>query len=204
MARPREFDEGQVLDRAVDLFWSKGYEATSVRDLEEATGLSRGSLYAAFGDKERLFLAVLDRYCERFTDPSFGGLAWATSPRAALAELFERLPDQLTRSQHPRGCLVASTCAESPVGSEAITRKAVGCLARMETALYGAVRRMQTLGELAPERDARTLARFLTGTVQGMAVIARVSEDSGMLRDIASTAINAIEPIGPSRGADAI
>jgi TetR/AcrR family transcriptional repressor of nem operon len=190
MARPRAFDEAAVLDRAVDLFWRQGYQATSLSDLEAATELNRGSIYAAFGDKQGLFLRVLDRYYERFGDPSFGGLADAASPRAAVIALFEQMPGSMTASGNPRGCLVASTCAESHEGE--IGRKASACLARMETGFYAALRRMQTLGELSPQSDARQLARFLTGVAQGMAIISRVTDDTDFLRDIATTALTAV------------
>lgn len=192
MARPREFDHDEVLDRAVDVFWRRGFEGTSIRDLEEATDLNRGSLYGAFGDKENLFLAVLDRYGKCFTDPCFGGMAAAPSPRAALIEVFESLPRHLLGSPHPRGCLVASTCADMPVGSEAIARKAASSLLHLEDLLYRTLHRMQTLGELHPAQDPRGLARFLTGTVQGMAVMARVTDDIGLLRDVATTAMSAV------------
>lgn len=192
MARPREFDHDDVLDRAVDVFWRRGFEGTSVRDLEAATRLNRGSLYGAFGDKERLFLAVLDRYAERFSGTLFGQIATSASPRAALIAVFEAMPRDLLGSPHPRGCLVASTCAELPVGSDGIARKAAWCLSHLEDMFYAALRRMQVLGEIDVESDPRALARFLTGTVQGMAVMARATDDVGVLRDVATTALTAV------------
>lgn len=90
MARPKTFDHDQVLDRAVELFWRKGYEATSIQDLVEAMGIQRGSLYAAFGSKQDLFLAVLDRYGDVVV--------------RKLLEILESRPSAVSRWKPRRAC----------------------------------------------------------------------------------------------------
>ena len=109
-----------------------------------------------------------------------------------LVEAFDRLPRHLLGSPHPRGCFVASTCAEMPVLSDGIARKAASSLLHLESLFDGALRRMQILGELDVASDPRALARFPTGTVQGMAVMARATDDVGMLRDVATMAMSAV------------
>jgi TetR/AcrR family transcriptional repressor of nem operon len=106
MARPKEFDPDQALDRAVELFWRKGYEATSIQDLVEALGINRSSLYGTFGDKHALYLAAIDRYCEDVVAPRVAELDQAASPRAAIRQLFLSLPTRATRRRERRGCLL--------------------------------------------------------------------------------------------------
>src|SRR5579871_5573106 len=106
MARPREFDEGEVLDRALATFWEHGYEGTSIDDLVTATGLGRASLYGAFGDKERIFEKVLERYCSHLGDPLAAGAEG--SARAALERLLRTLVLKSSPKSGPRGCFLLS------------------------------------------------------------------------------------------------
>src|SRR5688572_25049598 len=105
MARPRQFDESSVLDRALDLFWSKGYEATSVQDLVDATGLGRASLYGAFGDKEQLFNRVLSHYMARVAE-EMSALDAEPSAARALERLFTGWLSFTCPKSGPRGCFL--------------------------------------------------------------------------------------------------
>src|SRR6516164_5154650 len=108
MARPREFDEGEVLDRALATFWEHGYEGTSIDDLVAATGLGRASLYGAFGDKEQIFARALERYCAHLGDSlAVGGDE--PSARAALERLLRTLVVKSLPRSGPRGCFLLST-----------------------------------------------------------------------------------------------
>src|SRR5215467_9445236 len=98
MAGVKQFDRGQVLDRAMALFWSRGYEATSIRDLVKATGINRGSIYGTFGDKKGLFLAVLDHYGEKVGQPLMAELS-DPHPRRAIERMFDSI---IRRTADPR------------------------------------------------------------------------------------------------------
>src|SRR5215210_3872796 len=109
MGRPRSFDESAVLDQAVELFWSRGYEGTSMADLEEHLGIGRQSLYNAFGDKQDLFLRALERYATR---GAAGPEARLTAPGAGLAELrayFDDVLEMVASSSDRRACMVVQT-----------------------------------------------------------------------------------------------
>ena len=123
MAGRRKFDEDEVLDRALMVFWQRGYGATSIDDLTAATGLKRGSLYAAFADKEKLFIACLRRYTQRVQTPMIEALHHP-DPRQAIALMFEKRHGHSSNPEVPPGCLLTNTVLERASISEAITQGA--------------------------------------------------------------------------------
>jgi len=190
MGRHREFDTDAVLDAAVDVFWRRGFEATSIDHLEAATGLRRQSLYGAFGDKERLFLAALRRYHERIGGQALEAMR-DPDPRRGVARLFEVIAERMIDPGQPGGCFVADSALETRARSEAIRELVAASIGAMEAAIHEACLRGQQLGQLPPDRDTRALARFLTGTAQGMAVMARVHQDPAVVREMAKLALSA-------------
>jgi AcrR family transcriptional regulator len=189
--RPREFDIDAALETAMRVFWRKGYEPTTMSDLVEAIGINRASLYAAFGDKEALFLRVLERYREAFAKRPVAALTEIADPRAAVATFLERTAEHLANERLPRGCLVANSILESPHGSERINRTVVGGIADLEGVIYQTLLRGQVQRQIGPDMDCRALARFYVGVAQGMALIAKVSPDRSAIYDIARTSMAA-------------
>jgi TetR/AcrR family transcriptional regulator, transcriptional repressor for nem operon len=175
--RPRNFDEEQVLDQAMFLFWKKGYEATGVADLEQATGLGRQSLYGAFGDKRALFLRIVDRYFERIIKPYVVEVLDAPgSGRANLERIFEQWQAAAEASDF-HGCLVGNSVPEFDAKdsemSDILRRK----LELMEAAFVRALQRAQRAGEVNASLDTRATARSLLTIAQGLAVVARVNRE---------------------------
>lgn len=170
MARPREFDVDAVLDRATDLFWARGYEATSVQDLVDTLGVNRASLYATFGDKAQLFEAVLRRYGERVD----GALLETLGPPAAGAEAvrgwFKVLIEKATQPGGPRGCLMLNTLTGCTTVPDALMDKVVAGIRATTDRLQEALGRDPGL---ASRQDVRTLARFFAAEGHGLAVLAR-------------------------------
>ncbi len=121
MARPREFDEQVVLDRALETFWSKGYDGTSVEDLVEATGLRRASLYGAFGDKEQLFTKVLDHYMAK-ADAMEAVPAASLPAREALSTLTSSWVLGMCPKDGPRGCFLSMAGTPAPARTSCATR----------------------------------------------------------------------------------
>src|SRR5713226_5030737 len=119
MARPREFDANTALDRAMEVFWSKGYGATSLDNLCEVTGLSRSSLYATFGSKRNLLLRSVDRYVELRTPRIAAALAQPLSIHDAFASLARQFIDQIVAGPGRRGCFLGNCAAELPRGDRA-------------------------------------------------------------------------------------
>lgn len=170
MARPREFDEKDVLDRALVTFWDKGYDGTSIDDLVTATGLGRASLYGAFGDKAHLFKRVMAHYCAKLEDPSTS-CACEPSARVALERLMYGWVARMRPRTGPGGCfLLGASLSESTPGA----RKALAASnALLEKVLVGLVRRGQKAGEFRSSVDPNDLARLLVVVAQGLAASAR-------------------------------
>lgn len=189
MAREREFDRETVLDRAGELFWRLGYDVVSVQDLEAATGLGRGSLYNAFGDKEALFLAALDRYVEKYGTAPFRHLTGrdvAKGIRLMLDAIIERMSDPA----NPRGCLLTNTSLAFGTGSSRIDAEVAKRVRAMEDALEEAIARARDEGQIPADSDPKQLARFYCAVAQSLGVTHKALGDAAALRDIASVAMN--------------
>jgi TetR/AcrR family transcriptional repressor of nem operon len=190
LGRTPEFDQEQVLDAALQAFWRKGYEATTLPDLLEATGLARQSLYNTFGDKRALFLASLRRY----TDVGLGRLSEALeggSVRAAIRAVFE---NALHCPNPGQGCFLVNAAAELLPRDAEVGRLVASSLARQERALAEALRRGVRQGELdlAPRRIEQT-ARFLVGALQGLRVMVKATPDPVALRDMVAVTLRALD-----------
>lgn len=193
MARPREFDEEEVLDHALDVFWRRGYTATSIEDLTTATGLGRGSLYAAFGDKEALFLTCLRRYYLRGQEAILQALR-DPDPRQAIAKAFTEMAARYSDPERPPGCLQTNTVLESASVSAEVTRLNAATVSEFQAALYGVVCRAQALGQLRPGQDPLALAQFFTTLALGLAVSGKHSGDATMLSNTVRVALSLFEP----------
>ena len=192
MARHKEFDREEVLERAMRLFWRQGYEASSVQALVEATGVNRASLYNSFGDKQGLFLAVLDHYQTSVGAGRLALLQAPGSPVAALRRFFDDLVAFSVTGGRRLGCLMTNSAVALAPRDRDCEARLRDNLARVEDAFYRLIRRAQAEGEVPAQRDARALARFLAGTVQGLRVIARLDPQEDRLRDVVDTALSAV------------
>lgn len=193
MARPTSFDRDHVLDRATDVFWLKGYEATSIQDIVDATGVNRGSLYNTFTDKAGLFGAVLDRYARRSPARTLAAGAEDGPPRQTIEAFFAELVEAGAADPERRGCLLTNTAVElAPVdaGVAACVRDA---LAGIEDAFARLVERGQATGEIGPWKDTRDLARHLLAAAQGLRVMAKVGYGRAALRGIADQALSVLD-----------
>ncbi len=189
MARPREFDEGQVLERALEVFRAKGFEGTTLDELEQATGLGRGSLYGAFGDKRSLFLKALALYLDTALRERVARLQQAGAGRAEIVDLFRAVARDAVRDRERKGCMVTNCSIEFADRDPDLACQAARSLDLFERAFAGAIRQAQARGEIAPGRDPVRLARFLTVCMEGMLVLARVRPDPAWLDD----AVSAVE-----------
>jgi len=187
MARPREFDEDEVLDRALDIFWEHGYEGTSIDELVAATGLGRASLYGAFGDKEQVFTKAVERYSARMSD-SLSIVDGEPSARAALSQLVRHLAARSCPRAGPRGCFLLCTAVggDAPAAAREAYAKYVIRLDRSLTAL---VQRGQESGELARIADPQSIARMLGVLLQGIATSARAGRSKAQLEGAIETAL---------------
>jgi TetR/AcrR family transcriptional repressor of nem operon len=183
MARPRGFDEAEVLRKALGVFRARGFDGATLDELERATGLGRGSLYGAFGDKRALFRRALACYRETALDERLAALGAPGAGRAALLGFFRALADDASCDRERKGCLVTNCSVELADRDPDLSREVARNLDRFERAFAGAVTRAQAAGEIDPTRDAGQLARFLTVCMEGMLVLARIRPDAAWLDD---------------------
>jgi AcrR family transcriptional regulator len=198
--RPRTFDETEALDRALSVFWEKGYEGASLSDLTEAMGINRPSLYAAFGDKRALFLRALDRYAAGPAAYAAEAIERAATGREAAGALLHAMADRLTASGHPRGCLAvhgALSCSDE--GAD-VARELARRRGELECGLRRRFERAAAEGELPPgAATAAALAKFVTTVAHGMGVQAKSGATAGELHAVADLAL-AAWPARPGPG----
>ncbi|HJQ29926.1 MAG TPA: TetR/AcrR family transcriptional regulator [Rubrobacter sp.] len=190
MPRTKEFEPLMALDAAMDLFWRKGYEAASMRELLDAMGIGRGSFYDTFGDKHSLFLAALDRFQEVRT-------TWVEdvlrdSGLDGVREVLGRTVDGLVEFEPRRGCLLANSAVELAPHDPEVAAKITGYVHRTEAAFEGALVHARDAGEIPDDSDPKALARFLVNTLHGMRVLARAGSDRETLEDTVNVALGAL------------
>ncbi|MEU8515523.1 TetR/AcrR family transcriptional regulator [Kitasatospora sp. NPDC048722] len=189
MARTKEFDPDAALQAALELFWRRGYEATSMADLVEGLGIGRASLYATFGSKHQLYLRALERYGEQ-TDPVL--LAELSQPGPvlpAVRAVVRRYAAESTGSGRERGCFVVNTAVELVPHDSSAARRVEASLGHLEALLTAALVRAAAQGELPEGRDPRALARTLMVLMQGMRVMGKVADGPARVRDAAEQAL---------------
>jgi TetR/AcrR family transcriptional repressor of nem operon len=201
MAGVKQFDRDEVLDRAMAAFWTRGYEATSIDDLVEATGIGRGSLYGTFGDKRQLFLAALDHYWNTVGMEMFAELS-DPDARHAIERMFDALIRRASNPKFPRGCLFTNTSLECPTCGDEIARKIAENMGQQETAIYQVLRKAQADGTLSQTQDARALARFFLGVAWGINAVNKSVADPGVFRDMVRVAMTAWDTPDAAQGKD--
>ena len=201
MGRPREFDERQALEQAMQVFWTKGYDATSLCDLMQAMGLSKSSLYDTFGSKNDLFVRAIEHYCETVQARFLGELRARHkelgSARAAIAGVFEVAVETAVEtgagSEPQRGCFLGNCAVEIAGHDPAATARVRAGMKATENALYDVVKAGQDGGEIPAGRDARALARSLTSSLNGLRMMAKLEPKEAGLRDIARLAVSVMD-----------
>jgi TetR/AcrR family transcriptional regulator, transcriptional repressor for nem operon len=192
MARTKEFEPDRALESAMDLFWRRGYEATSVQDLLEEMCIGRGSMYGTFGDKRELFLAALDRFEALRVSRADEILASSPSAMEGIRRLFETTIEGLVSYEPRRGCLLANTAVELAPHDAEVAARISRYVRRTEEALEKALVRGRAEGEIPADKNARALARFLVSTLHGVRVLARAGADRAVLDDSVRTALEAL------------
>ncbi|NUS16357.1 MAG: TetR/AcrR family transcriptional regulator [Streptomyces sp.] len=190
MARTKEFDPDAALQSALELFWERGYEATSMADLVEHLGVGRASIYATFGNKHELYLKALDRYNENRDAGLLRELSQPGPALPAVRALVRRFAAEAgADEQRRKGCFVTNTAAELGAHDAAATRRVEASWGHVETLLHSALVRARAQGELPAGRDPRALARMLLVLMQGLRVVGKASDDPGLARDAAEQAL---------------
>ncbi len=183
MARPREFDEDAVLDAAVECFWKRGYEATSVRELVARTGITAASLYNAFGDKRSLYGRVLDHYVEASVANRIQRCE-ALPPRRAIEVFFEEIVKRSLGDRDRKGCLLVNAALDVAPHDPEFRKVVAAVLVQIEVFFLACTRDGQADGTIACSLSAETLAQHLLGVLMGIRVLARVRPERALLEGI--------------------
>ncbi len=170
MARPREFDEERVLDAVMETFWRHGYEGTSAQNLVDATGLGRGSLYAAYASKDGLFEQALRRYHKR-AQGHVDQLREPGSPVERIRALMQGIVDANLGATERRGCLATNSAIEVASRDPHVADLVRGNFNILTRGIEETIRRGQDAGEIRSTTDAETLALFVFNAVQGLRVL---------------------------------
>ena len=192
--RPRAFDADVALERAMHVFWAKGYEGAALSDLTRAMGINRPSLYAAFGNKEQLFRKVLDRYAS-------GPLAYfskalaAAKARDVIEKILFGAANMASDPRLPTGCLLVQGALACGDSAGSIQKETAARRATSEVALRRRLQRAKREGDLSPQANPAELARYFMTVLQGMAVQGANGAKRDQLRQVARTALRA-GPIG--------
>jgi len=187
--RPRSFDRGRALERAMHIFWRQGYEATSVSDLTRAMHISPPSLYAAFGDKERLYLEALGRYQQRRVESMAQWFDEEPTAKAAVRRLLTEAARELARAGAPRGSMLVFSAMQC--SSEALQAELAERRASMRALLKARLDRGLREGELTRGTDTDALVDFYGAVFQGMSLQARGGASRKRLAAIAAIAMRA-------------
>ena len=188
--RPREFDPDAALERAMHVFWTKGYEGASLSDLTRAMRINRPSLYAAFGNKEQLFRKVLDRYVDGPL-AYFGKALTAPKARDVVEQMFFGAARMASDPRLPSGCLMVQGALAVGNAAGSVRKEAAGRRATSEVALRRRLQRAKREDDLPKNADPAELARYVMTVLQGMAVQGANGASPDQLRRVAQMALRA-------------
>ena len=192
IGRPRTFDRDTALDQAMEVFWRHGYEGATIAQLTEAMGINPPSLYAAFGSKEALLKAALDRYTAR-REAWMEEVLSAPTAREVTARLLMGVAEKQTDPSNPPGCLLVQGGLACGSGSANVPFELAARRAQTEEQLRHRFERAKAEGDLAEAADPAALARYVSAVITGMSVMASSGADREALAQVAEVAIRSVE-----------
>lgn len=192
MGRPRTFDDGTVLDAALACFWAHGYEATSVRDLTDAMGISGPSLYNAFGDKRELYAEVLQYYCRTRTHPFMQRIELHHAGVAALVVFFREVVDRSIADRDRKGCFLVNSALEVAPHDKMMAKVVVAHFDAIKGFLRRQLQSAEASGEVALAADADSSADHLLSVLLGLRVLARSRPEHELLERTVGSALIAV------------
>jgi TetR/AcrR family transcriptional repressor of nem operon len=193
MARTKDFDESEVLAKAVSLFWLKGYNGTSMQDLVDSLGISRSSLYDTYVDKHTLYLKALEFYQNSSGGVMCNIVTNNASAKEAIKQLLELIASNLLKDKQHKGCFMVN--AEVEVAPHDAEVKDIICKAdkQIEAAFYSAIQKGQESGEISGKQDAKALTRFFLNAIKGIQVSAKSTTDRAFFNDIIKTTLSVLD-----------
>lgn len=193
MPAEKQFNRDEVLDKAMQAFWSRGYASTSMQDLVDCMGVNRGSLYATFGDKHELFLEALRMFDERVRGQLLAALATQYSPKAAIRQLFESFQTAATLPGGNRGCLLTNTALELAAHDPEAAKIVAEAQVQIEAFLRSRIEVARAAGEIPEGRPSEAMARGLLASLIGLMVLIRSRPDPGLLAAVVEEALSRLD-----------
>ena len=193
MARHKEFDRDEALHKAMEVFWARGYNATSIQDLVEHMSINRQSIYDTFGDKHALYLQSLDHYCQVEGRKTIELLESSASIKKAVRKLFMEVVDGSVGATEQRGCFAGNAMSELAGRCKATADRTNSNMAVMEGALYRALLRGKKAGELKALSEPRAVARFLYSSLQGLVLMSKATQDRKTLEDVVRVTLSVLD-----------
>lgn len=184
----KQFDVEEVLDKAMHVFWNRGYEATSMQDLVNRTGINRGSLYATFRDKHSLFLAALLRYAETIHHRRLVHLQCAYGPREAIRQAFLAFIPQGAEAGN-RGCFLTNTALELAAHDPEAGRIVARAQKQTEAWFARMIRKGKAAGEISPHVQPREAASALLASLIGLSVLVRSRPERALVQSVVDSNI---------------
>jgi len=188
MVGARQFDEQEVIAVALDVFWRKGLHDATMQDLATATGVQRGSLYNAYGDKEVIFLRAFDQYAVQLLETASNALAQGDAA-ARLRNFFDVIIMNMTSGSPPRGCLTTRTALDVSISSDAVRQRVQGLLGQLEILVGKAI---SSATDKSPALEAPRFARVVVTFTRGLAVMERAGYSRKQLKEIAATFVGSL------------
>jgi TetR/AcrR family transcriptional regulator, transcriptional repressor for nem operon len=193
MARTKDFDENEVLTRAMNLFWSRGYGATSMEDLVNELGISRSSLYDTYTDKHTLFIKALGNYQHMSAEKIREIAAHPGPAKETVKKLIELSTDNFLGGKNRKGCFLVNAGVEVAPHDKEVNNMVCRNDQEMEEVFYQVIQKGKKKGEIKNRRDARSLARFIFNTMKGLQVTSKSASDKSFADDIIQLAISTLD-----------
>ncbi len=191
MGRPYEFDREETLSKAMDLFWEKGYKATSIDDLVDRMGIKRGSIYNTYGDKHSLFIAAVEYYAQEVTSKTIKVLESPGSPLENIKLFFETIVNTPS-DRKTRGCLISNTVVELAPHDEKVAETVRIILEKIQTAFLNCLNKAVELGELPKDTDTQALSHFLATNTHGLIVTGKSAVNNKQMKDVVNIILSTL------------
>ena len=192
VGRPRQFDREEALGKAMEIFWAKGYETTSVQDLLDAMSINRGSMYATFGDKHALFVAAFEQYVGDFGSRWESVLNSPGSPLGNVRNMLEQVVSTATEPQQ-RGCMVTNCAVELAARDPFVAQALKGVFRRIRDLVRQTLDRAVEAGELSRDANTRAQSGYVVAMIQGLLVLGKAAHNRKQLNEVVEIAISALK-----------
>jgi len=193
MARTKDFDEDEVLKKAMNLFWHKGYNGTSMQDLVDGLGISRSSMYDTFGDKHSLFIRALENYKQIATTEMKAIVDNAPTAKVAIRRMFELTVTELLSDNQHKGCFLVNAGVEMAPHDTEVNKMLCDNDRQLEKYFNEAIKKGQDSGEISNEQSSHALAQFILNSIKGMRVTAKSAADKKVFRDIVEVTMKVLD-----------